>query len=51
MRTLGARLFLVLAAILASPLVALAASGDGEDSFWEWLVRWLIKAAGGWFGY
>ena len=48
MRILRVRVPLVLSLILASPLVALA---DNGDSFWEWLVRYLIQAAGGWYGY
>lgn len=50
MRALQVRVPLVLSLILASPLVALAANGE-TDTFWEWLVRYLIMAAGGWFGY
>ena len=51
MRTLRVRVPLVLSLILASPLVALACNGESGDTFWEWLVRYLIQAAGGWFGY
>lgn len=51
MRTLRVRVFLILCLILASPLVALAGNVESEDTFWEWVVRYLIQAAGGWFGY
>ncbi len=51
MRTLRIRVPLVLSIILASPIVALAAPGGGEGSLWEWIVRLLIQAAGGWFQY
>jgi hypothetical protein len=50
-RTLPVRVTLVLSLILASPLAALAGNGESEDTLWEWIVRWLIQAAGGWFGY
>lgn len=51
MRTPRVRVFLILCLILASPLVAVAGNGASEDTFWEWVVRYLIQAAGGWFGY
>jgi len=50
-RTFRVRVFLILCLILASPLVALAGNVEQEDSFWEWVVRYLIQTAGGWFGY
>jgi hypothetical protein len=52
MRTFLARIFLVLVVVLASPVVAFAAdNGETRDTLWEWFVRLVTWAAGGWHGY
>ena len=48
MRTLRSRLFLVVVLIMTSPVAALAADLEAQESMWDWLVRFLSWSAGGW---
>jgi hypothetical protein len=53
MRALRTRIPLVLFLILSSPVVTLAGNTTGEpgESLWDWVVRLLAWAAGGWHYY
>ncbi|MBM3307778.1 MAG: hypothetical protein FJY74_05580 [Candidatus Eisenbacteria bacterium] len=51
MTTLRARIALVLLVLAASPIVAFAAEQAEQESLWDWIVRFLVWAAGGWHGY
>ncbi len=46
-----AKAYLVLLLILASPVVAFAAGNEAEDTIWDWIVRLVMWASGGWHGY
>ncbi|MFH1502772.1 MAG: hypothetical protein ABIG03_06965 [Candidatus Eisenbacteria bacterium] len=48
MRTLKGRLLLVVGLIMTSPVAALAGDPDTQETAWDWLVRFLSWAAGGW---
>ena len=50
MKTLAARISLISLVILASP-VAAQAGGHGGDLYWEWFVRLISWASGGWHGF
>ena len=41
---------IALIVVLTSPVVALAANGDGETIV-DWFIRLMIWAAGGWHGF
>ncbi len=49
MKTFAARIFLISLLILASPAASLAEGGDA--SYWEWFVRLITWASGGWHGF
>jgi len=51
MKTLAARIFLISLVILASPVGSLAAGHGGDDAYWEWFVRLITWASGGWHGF
>lgn len=51
MRTLRSRLLLVTVLIMTSPVAALAADAEAQETMWDWLVRALSWAAGGWHIY
>ena len=51
MKTLRARIALVLLVLAASPVVALAGDAQGRDTIWDWMVRLLQWTAGGWHLY
>jgi len=53
MRALRTRLPLVLFLILTSPVVTFAATvgGEPQETLWDWMVRLLTWAAGGWHYY
>jgi hypothetical protein len=50
MQRLVARASLVLLVILVSPAASFAA-GDGGETMWDWIVRLIMWASGGWHGY
>jgi hypothetical protein len=46
------RASLVLLGVLMSPTVVSAATEEGsKDTIWEWFIRLITWAAGGWHGY
>lgn len=51
MKTLRARIVLVLLVLAASPVAALASDADGKETLWNWIVRLLQWTAGGWHHY
>lgn len=51
MRATMARAGLILFVILCSPIASLAADPATGDKVWEWVVRLLAWAAGGWHYY
>jgi len=51
-KSLLTRTSLVVFSILASPtLVAAATDEASKDTIWDWFIRLVIWAAGGWHGY
>jgi len=50
-KTLRARIALVLLVLAASPVAAFASNAEGEETLWDWIVRLLQWAAGGWHNY
>jgi hypothetical protein len=50
-KTLRARIALVLLVLAASPVVAFASDAGGNDTIWDWMVRLLQWTAGGWHHY
>ncbi len=48
MRSLKGRLLLTVGLILTSPMGALAADPEAQDTMWNWVVRFLSWDAGGW---
>ena len=51
MNSLRTRIVLVLLALAATPVAALAADGASEETIWDWIVRLMQWAAGGWHHY
>jgi hypothetical protein len=51
MKTLAARFFLVVLVILATPVSSLAGGEASGDVWWEWFVRLITWASGGWHGF
>jgi hypothetical protein len=51
MRSLKARLLLVTVTMMAWPVAAMAADPETQETVWEWVVRLLSWAAGGWHYY
>lgn len=51
MGALRARVVLALLTVAATPVAALAGDPDGHQSIWDWIVRFLQWAAGGWHHY
>ena len=37
--------------LAATPVAAFAASQEGDETLWDWIVRFLQWAAGGWHNY
>lgn len=50
MKTLRARIALVLLVLAASPVAAFASDAETE-TIWDWIVRLLQWTAGGWHHY
>ncbi len=51
MKTLRARIALVLLVLAASPVAAFAGNEANEETLWDWIVRLLQWTAGGWHHY
>jgi len=51
MRALRARVALALLTVAATPVVAFAGNPGGHETMWDWVVRFLQWAAGGWHHY
>ncbi len=51
MKTLRARIALVLLVLAASPVAAFASDAEGKETVWDWMVRLLQWVAGGWHHY
>lgn len=51
MRALQARVALALLIVAATPVAAFAGNPETPEGIWEWIVRFLQWAAGGWHGY
>ncbi len=50
MKRLTSRLYLTLLIVLATPVACLAADPEGGESILEWIIRFVVWAAGGWHG-
>ncbi len=48
MKRLTTRVYLTLLIVLATPVACFAADLEGGDSLFDWVVRFLAWAAGGW---